>query len=240
MHIADPTSASSAPTASSAAGCRSPSGAALAQQLHGHGQRRGRLLRRRRRRQGAFHEAVNLAAVWELPVVFFCENNGYGIRCPPSSDRGDDSPSAAAAYGVAGRRPSTATTSQAVHDVGHDGRRAGARRRRTDARGGETYRWHGHSKATEPLPHPRGDRRVAGQATRSCRSRAWSASAGPAHRRRDPARGRDRRPCESKSATPSGAGTRLLPPPTPTTLSDLLVRPSIAQASRPTTPSPRS
>ncbi len=27
--------------------------------------------------QGMFHEAVNLAALWRLPVVFFCENNGY-------------------------------------------------------------------------------------------------------------------------------------------------------------------
>src|SRR6266852_1714351 len=27
--------------------------------------------------QGAFHEAVNLAAIWGLPVVFVCENNGY-------------------------------------------------------------------------------------------------------------------------------------------------------------------
>ena len=26
---------------------------------------------------GAFHEAVNLAALWRLPVIFFCENNGY-------------------------------------------------------------------------------------------------------------------------------------------------------------------
>ncbi len=28
---------------------------------------------------GAFHEAVNLAATWKLPVVFICENNLYGI-----------------------------------------------------------------------------------------------------------------------------------------------------------------
>src|SRR4029453_1712666 len=27
--------------------------------------------------QGMFHEAVNLAAVWALPVVFLCENNHY-------------------------------------------------------------------------------------------------------------------------------------------------------------------
>lgn len=29
--------------------------------------------------EGAFHEAVNLAAVWKLPVVFLCENNLYGV-----------------------------------------------------------------------------------------------------------------------------------------------------------------
>ena len=28
---------------------------------------------------GAFHEAVNLASVWKLPVVFLCENNKYGM-----------------------------------------------------------------------------------------------------------------------------------------------------------------
>lgn len=32
--------------------------------------------------QGKFHEALNLAAVWRLPVVFFCENNGYGESSP--------------------------------------------------------------------------------------------------------------------------------------------------------------
>jgi pyruvate dehydrogenase E1 component alpha subunit len=29
--------------------------------------------------EGAFHEALNMAAVWSLPVVFVCENNGYGM-----------------------------------------------------------------------------------------------------------------------------------------------------------------
>jgi len=28
---------------------------------------------------GAFHESLNLAALWRLPVVFFCENNSYGL-----------------------------------------------------------------------------------------------------------------------------------------------------------------
>ena len=29
--------------------------------------------------EGAFHEALNLAAIWKLPVVFVCENNKYGM-----------------------------------------------------------------------------------------------------------------------------------------------------------------
>src|SRR4051812_17461897 len=29
--------------------------------------------------EGAFHEAVNLAAIWKLPVIFLCENNKYGM-----------------------------------------------------------------------------------------------------------------------------------------------------------------
>ena len=30
--------------------------------------------------EGAFHESLNLAAIWKLPVVFLCENNLYGAR----------------------------------------------------------------------------------------------------------------------------------------------------------------
>ncbi len=34
--------------------------------------------------QGAFHESLNLAAVWKLPVVFICEDNSYAISVPKS------------------------------------------------------------------------------------------------------------------------------------------------------------
>ncbi len=32
--------------------------------------------------EGEFHEALNVAAVWELPVIFLIENNGYGLSTP--------------------------------------------------------------------------------------------------------------------------------------------------------------
>jgi pyruvate dehydrogenase E1 component alpha subunit len=34
--------------------------------------------------EGAFHEAANLAGLWQLPVIFFCENNLYGEGTPQS------------------------------------------------------------------------------------------------------------------------------------------------------------
>jgi 2-oxoisovalerate dehydrogenase E1 component len=50
--------------------------------------------------QGAFHEAVNLAAVWRSPVVFFCENNGYAEFSPASTQHAGTLAQRAIGYGV--------------------------------------------------------------------------------------------------------------------------------------------
>ena len=34
--------------------------------------------------EGEFHEAMNLAAIWNLPIIFYCENNLYGMGSPVS------------------------------------------------------------------------------------------------------------------------------------------------------------
>lgn len=53
---------------------------------------------------GAFHEALNLAAVWDLPVVFVCENNLYMEYTPIGAVTAVEHPAAdrAAAYGLEG------------------------------------------------------------------------------------------------------------------------------------------
>ena len=52
---------------------------------------------------GAFHEALNLAAVWALPVVFICENNQYMEYTPIEAVTAVKQPAAdrASAYGLA-------------------------------------------------------------------------------------------------------------------------------------------
>jgi TPP-dependent pyruvate/acetoin dehydrogenase alpha subunit len=94
--------------------------------------------------QGAFHEAVNLAAIWDLPVVFVCENNIYAefsdsrtlTRVPAVVDR-------CGAYGIEAQ---TVDGNDAVA-VAALTATAAARCRAGDGPfliEAETYRWHGH------------------------------------------------------------------------------------------------
>lgn len=55
--------------------------------------------------QGQVFEAMNLASVWRLPVLFVCENNGYAVDNPISTTLGAKSVTEiAASVGIAGRR----------------------------------------------------------------------------------------------------------------------------------------
>ena len=53
--------------------------------------------------EGDFHEALNTAAVWDLPVIFIIENNGYGLSTPTSEQyRCTNLVDKAAGYGMEG------------------------------------------------------------------------------------------------------------------------------------------
>lgn len=53
--------------------------------------------------EGDFHEAINVAAVWNLPVIFLIENNGYGLSTPINEQfKCKDLVDRAAGYGIEG------------------------------------------------------------------------------------------------------------------------------------------
>ncbi len=107
---------------------------------------------------GAFHEAVNFAAVWKLPVVFVCENNLYMEYTPIGDVTAVEHPAAdrAAAYGL----ERIVIDGNDADVVFRTARTAYAR-----ARAGEgpslvecmTYRYSGHSRADPAKYRPEGE-----------------------------------------------------------------------------------
>ena len=96
--------------------------------------------------EGSFHEALNLASIWKLPVVFFCENNLYGMSMGAGKSMNiEDVAMRAAAYGIPGKVVDGnnvlevyQATLEAREYVRHNGPML------LEAK---TYRWLGHSKS---------------------------------------------------------------------------------------------
>jgi 2-oxoisovalerate dehydrogenase E1 component len=93
--------------------------------------------------QGMFHESVNLAAVWDLPVVFFCENNHFAEFSRASDQHRATLEERAAGYGI----PHYKVDGNDVEEVAGVMERVLSHVR--DGNGpviveGITYRWHGH------------------------------------------------------------------------------------------------
>jgi 2-oxoisovalerate dehydrogenase E1 component len=79
-------------------------------------------------REGDFHEALNLAAVWKLPVIFVVENNRWGLSTPVEEAIAvEDIACAAAGYGIRGEVVD-GNDVLAVCDVVARARQAGGRR----------------------------------------------------------------------------------------------------------------
>ena len=101
--------------------------------------------------QGSFHEALNMAAIWSLPVVYVCENNQYGMSMSTTrAFKIEHIAQRAASYGMPGVTVD-GNDVLAVYDAASE---AVSR-----ARVGDgptlveclTYRWKGHSKSDQEL-----------------------------------------------------------------------------------------
>src|SRR5579863_5639594 len=107
---------------------------------------------------GAFHEALNFAVVWKLPVVFVCENNLYMEYTPISEVTAVEHPAAgrASAYGlesiIIDGQDADAVYRSAV--AAYDKARAGGGPSLLEFR---TYRYSGHSRADPAKYRPAGE-----------------------------------------------------------------------------------
>jgi pyruvate dehydrogenase E1 component alpha subunit len=97
--------------------------------------------------EGAFHEGMNMAAIWDLPVVYVCENNLYAASTPVSAAfKIEDVADRAAGYGIPGVVVD-GNDVLAVHEVAGE---AIARARRGEGPTlieCKTYRLCGHSRS---------------------------------------------------------------------------------------------
>ena len=79
MHLADFSVGSLGETSIVGAGIPIAAGAALGAKMQGSGRVSLAFFGDGASNQGTFHEALNMAAIWQLPVIFLCENNGYAV-----------------------------------------------------------------------------------------------------------------------------------------------------------------
>ncbi|GAA3204339.1 dehydrogenase E1 component subunit alpha/beta [Actinocorallia longicatena] len=143
MHIADPGLGIFGANGIVGAGLPIAVGAATAAELRGDGSVVVAFFGDGAVAQGMFHEAVNLAAVDDLPVIFLCENNHYAEFSPAAAQHRAPLSARAAGYGI-GFAHVDGNDVVAVADLVADlaGRmRGGAGPVLVEA---ETYRWHGH------------------------------------------------------------------------------------------------
>ncbi len=152
MHIADVSAGNLGANAIVGGGIPIAVGAAMASQMQKNGKIAVSFFGDAATNEGVFHEALNFAAVWKMPVVFVCENNGYGISVPQwESTAVKDISVRAAAYDI----PGVTVDGNDVLAIAQAFKAAEER-----ARAGEgptlieckTYRWLGHWTG-DPQPY---------------------------------------------------------------------------------------
>ena len=151
MHIADAKTGNLGANGIVAGGIPIAAGAALAQKLKKTDNVVVSFFGDGATNEGAFHEALNLASVWDLPVIFVCENNKYGMSFSTAkSMKVEKISERAAAYAMPGVTVD-GNDVDAVYEVTKqavDRARAGKGPTLIEC---ETYRHKGHSKSDKNL-----------------------------------------------------------------------------------------
>ena len=148
MHIADFSIGMLGANGIVAGGLPIAGGAALAAQLEGGDKVVVLFFGDGATNEGEFHEVLNLASIWKLPLIFACENNGYGVNTPVKYATGLEhvSERATGGYGIPGVVVD-GNDVVAVYEA--------AKKTVSDVRAGKgpvflefiTYRWRGHYEA---------------------------------------------------------------------------------------------
>ncbi len=103
MHLADFSVGSLGESSIVGSGLPVAVGAALGARMQGNGRGCLCFFGDGASNEGYFHEAVNMASAWQVPVVFLCENNSYGVTTAFSRvSRVPDVATRAVAYGIPG------------------------------------------------------------------------------------------------------------------------------------------
>src|SRR5262249_49435430 len=98
--------------------------------------------------RGDFHEALNLAACWQLPIIYICQHNGWAISQPATDYLRVSVAARAAGYGIPGECVDGNDVEAVRTCVQHAVARAprGGRPTLIEAR---TWRWRGHWAADD-------------------------------------------------------------------------------------------
>ncbi len=151
MHIADLTKGNLGATGVVASGLPTAVGIALAVHMKRSPQVLLAFFGDGASNEGEFHEALNMASTWKLPVVFICDNNQYGMSMPVKRSMNIERISTrAAAYGI----PGETVDGNDVLAVYRTVAQAVARARKGEGPSlvdNLTYRWRGHSKSDRNL-----------------------------------------------------------------------------------------
>ncbi len=143
MHIADPETGNLGANAIVGGSAGIATGAALSAKMRGSGQVAVCFFGDGALGQGLLYEAMNMAALWTLPVIYVCENNLYGEYTPCAEAAAGEIPARARAFGI----HSETVDGQDVQLAYATMRRLAERARRGEGPAFlecKTYRYYGH------------------------------------------------------------------------------------------------